>query len=56
MIFLVGMVGCSGYGYLYGEPKLLMTMWDADSNGCGLNYTVADYPYLYFPMIDYKAA
>jgi len=50
--FLVGMVGTGGYGYMYGDPNLLITMWDADGNGCGLNGTFVDYPYLYYPTID----
>lgn len=54
--FFVGMVGACGYGYLYGNPVLLTTPWDGDSLGCGLNVTREDYPYLYFPMIDYKKA
>ena len=45
--FLVGMVGVSGYGITYGNPKLLLTTWDADKNGCGFNKTTKDYPYLY---------
>jgi len=54
--FLVGMVGVSGYGLTYGDPKLLLTLWDADANGCGYNTTTKDYPYLYYPTIDFKAA
>jgi len=52
LAFLTGMVGCAGYGYLYGDPNLLLTTWDADGNGCGYNETTKDYPYLYYPMID----
>jgi len=54
--FLVGMVGACGYGYLYGNPALLTTTWDGDRYGCGYNTSRLDYPYLYFPMIDYKEA
>jgi len=52
------MVGTSGYGYLYGDPALLLTSWDGDGNGCGHpDYPLTvDYPYLYFPTIDYEAA
>ena len=50
------MVGACGYGYLYGNPALLATTWDGDKLGCGLNETRKDYPFLYFPMIDYKNA
>ena len=54
--FLTGMVGAGGYGYQYGDPILLATAWDGDGLGCGLNASRVDYPYLYFPMIDYKKA
>lgn len=46
------MVGTGGYGYMYGEPALLLTMWDADGNGCGYNGTFLDYPFLYYPTVD----
>jgi len=49
------MIGTSAYGYLYGNPELLLTSWDADGNGCGYNTTTKDYPYLYFPSIDLEA-
>ena len=55
LAFLTGMVGTAGYGYLYGDPNLLVTTWDADRNGCGYNKTTEDYPFLYFPVIDPKA-
>ena len=54
LAFLVGMVGVSGYGIVYGNPALFLTMWDADGNGCGFNAT-KDYPYLYYPMIDVES-
>lgn len=47
------MVAVSGYGLTYGNPKLLLTLWDADRNGCGYNTTTKDYPYLYYPTIDF---
>ena len=56
LAFLVGMVGTSGYGYLYGDPELLLTTWDYDGNGCGYSDLTVDYPYLYFPTINYTAA
>jgi hypothetical protein len=49
------LVGTAGYGYLYGDPKLLLTTWDADGNGCGYNETTLDYPYLYYPIVDPKS-
>lgn len=56
LAFIVGMVGVSGYGLVYGEPELMLTMWDADKKGCGYSPEVKDYPYLYFPIVDIKAA
>jgi len=50
---MVGMVGTGGYGYLYGDVWKLITPWDFDGNGCGLDkYPTKDYPYLYWPSID----
>ena len=54
--FLVGMVGCAGYGSLYGDPGKLLTAWDADKNGCGYSKPTLEYPYLYFPTVDFAAA
>ena len=51
LAFLVGMVGVSGYGFVYGDPQKFLIMWDADGRGCGNSTEAADYPYLYFPMI-----
>jgi choline transporter-like protein 2/4/5 len=56
LAFLVGMVATSFYGFLYGDPKLLLTAWDGLGRGCGYNASVADYPYLYFPTIDLESA
>jgi hypothetical protein len=50
------MVGTSGYGFMYGDPYLLLTTWDADGNGCGYSAKTMDYKYLYFPTIDFAAA
>ena len=50
------MVGVFGYGLNYGKPALLLTLFDADLMGCGLNETVKDYPLLYYPFIDIAAA
>ena len=59
----------SAYGFVNGDPVLLLTSWDYDGknflirywnlililgNGCGLNTTTKDYPYLYFPAVDIK--
>jgi len=46
------MVGIAGYGWTSGDPMLLITPFDPDGLGCGLNETTKDYPFLYFPMID----
>lgn len=50
------MVGVGSYGWTQGDPRLLMTLWNSDGLGCGLNTTVKDYPYLYYPTIDFAAA
>lgn len=47
------MVGIAGYGFINGDPYLLLTTWDYDGNGCGYNDTTLDYPYLYFVAPDY---
>ena len=48
LVFLIGMGGCYAYGFLYGQPIKLITGWDGDRMGCGLNETTKDYPYLYW--------
>lgn len=50
------MVGIAGYGVTTGDPMLLITPFDPDGYGCGLNETTKDYPLLYFPLIDFKEA
>ena len=35
---------------------LLLTTWDYDGNGCGYNKTTKDYPYLYYPSVDFYEA
>ena len=52
LAFLVGMVGVSGYGLVYGDPNRFLIMWDSDGRGCGNDTAAIDYPYLYFPMIN----
>lgn len=54
--FIAGMVAVAGYGFLEGNPKLLLTTYDFDKNGCGMNETTKDFPYLYFPFVDLEAA
>lgn len=63
LAFLVGMVAVSGYGMVYGDPRLFLTMWDADGRPCGMKnetadppYDYSEYPFLYFPIIDVEAA
>jgi hypothetical protein len=56
------MGGSGAYGYLNGNPMLLLTPWDYDGilrefnlsvgNGCGYNTTTLSYPYLYWPAPD----
>lgn len=50
------MVGIAGYGVTTGDPLLLITPFDPDGYGCGMNETTKDYPFLYFPLIDVQAA
>lgn len=67
LAFLLGLAGTSAYGFLNGDPILLLTTWDYDGkfipflfynlnsklgNGCGLNATTKDFPYLYFPGVE----
>ena len=49
------MVFVAGTGFINGDPMLLLTTWDYDGNGCGYSPKTKDYPYLYFPSIDYNA-
>lgn len=50
--FFLGMCGLSIYGYMNGDPMLLLTTWDYDKNGCGYNQSTIDYPYLFFVAPD----
>mmetsp|Transcript_27452 Transcript_27452/g.20609 ORF Transcript_27452/g.20609 Transcript_27452/m.20609 type:complete len:324 (-) Transcript_27452:420-1391(-) len=52
VIFIIGLGFTSAYGFMYGDPLLLLTTWDYDANGCGYNESTLDYPYLYFPGPD----
>jgi choline transporter-like protein 2/4/5 len=56
IIFIAGMAAVTGYVMLYGNPQLLLSTFDGDGNGFGLNDTTKNYPYLYFPVIDLEAA
>jgi len=56
LAFLVGWIGCAGYGILYGDAMLLVTPWDADGNGCGYSKATKEYPYMYFPTISMSSA
>lgn len=48
LMFCIGMIGTAVYGFLNGDPNLLLTTWDYDKNGCGYNISTKSYPYLYF--------
>jgi hypothetical protein len=52
--FILGMTAAAAYGFSKGNPKLLMTPWDADGKGCGYSPETKDYPYLYFPAPNLK--
>jgi hypothetical protein len=45
------MVAAFAYAFVYGQPRLVMTSWDYDRMGCGLNETTKDYPALYWPEL-----
>jgi len=47
--FVAGMTATAAYGFARGDPKLLITGWDADARGCGYSNQTLDYPYLYWP-------
>jgi len=49
------MGGVTAYGLIFGNPSLLMTVWDYNGNGCGYNSSTKDYPFLYYPAIDYES-
>ena len=66
--FCIGMVGTAAYGFLNGDPYLLLTPWDQDGkvkfynccnvnilfigNGCGYTNATIDYPYIYWVAPD----
>lgn len=63
LAFCVGLAGTAAYGFINGDPYVLLTSWDADGkhirllikplgNGCGYNTTTKAYPYLYWPAPD----
>ena len=35
--FIAGMAAAAAYGFAKGDPKLLMTSWDADGKNCENN-------------------
>ena len=43
------MVAASIYGWIYGNPGLLLIGWDSDKNGCGYSEATLEYPFLYWP-------
>jgi hypothetical protein len=51
MLFICGMVAVFAYGFSQGKPKLIVTGWDSDGMGCGLNKTTENYPALYWPKL-----
>jgi hypothetical protein len=55
--FMVGMVGCVGYGVTNGNPAKLGYAYDSEANGCGSESTSSStygtlsyktYKYMYF--------
>jgi hypothetical protein len=49
--FCLGMCAAAGYGWYFGNPKLLVIGWDSDYNGCGYSNATQGYPYLYWPVM-----
>lgn len=41
IVFVVGMIGISGYALAMGEPSKIMTPYDSDGNLCGASNQVA---------------
>jgi hypothetical protein len=60
VVFIVSMVGLSGWAMTKGNPMKLLTTFDQDSNACGIDdpkYSAGkDYPFLYFPALQEAAA
>jgi hypothetical protein len=36
IVFVVGMIGVSGYALAVGEPSKILTPFDSDGNACGM--------------------
>jgi len=51
ILFCCGMVAATVYGYVKGDPRVLLIGWDSSQNGCGHSELTKDYPYLYFPQM-----
>lgn len=51
MLFMIGMAGCFAYAFNSGNPRLMAAGWSYDGLACGINETVKDYPFLYWPEI-----
>lgn len=47
IVFLGAMMGCSGYGYIYGSPGKLLAPVDGDGNFCGYSPGFENYRYLF---------
>jgi hypothetical protein len=65
VIFVVGMVGVSGYAISNGDPLKILTAFDSDGNKCGANNQAAsgdgiglgerdftEYPYKFYTDLD----
>jgi hypothetical protein len=55
IVFIVALIGISGYGLSKGDPAKLLTPYDSDGNQCGYNNKtlndLTDYPYKYIPEL-----
>ena len=51
LLFIIGLIAASIYGWVLGDPQKLVIGWDSDANGCGFSETTKSYPLLYWPMM-----
>lgn len=51
IIFCAGLCAACGYGWYFGNPRLLAVGWDTDLHGCGLSNETKDFPMLYWPIM-----
>ena len=51
LLFLVAWLGAGVFGYIQGDPAVLLYPYDSEGQQCGRpNSVTADFPYLYWPF------